>query len=105
MNKEKKKFDINNLKTQSKGFISGVLKYKVLIFVLFIALVYGFVWIKINGYNNAQPSTQQVDSQVQAAALPHIDQKVLKQIQSLQDNSVSVQALFNQARNNPFSTQ
>ena len=61
--------------------------YSLLVFLLFVALLYGFVLLRINSLGNAQT---------------HIDQTVVNQLQSLQDNSVSVQTLFNQARNNPF---
>ena len=71
-------------------------------FIVFVVLVYGIILLRIQSLNNKQPSTDQVSSQVKAARIPHIDQSVVQQLQSLQDNSVSVQALFDQARNNPF---
>jgi hypothetical protein len=60
------------------------------------------VLLKINSLSNVQPSSTVVTSQVKTVAIPQIDPTVVKQIQNLQDNSVSVQALFNQARTNPF---
>ncbi len=77
-------------------------RYSLVIFILFVAVLYGFLLLRVNSLGNAQPSQTSIDSQVQAAAIPHIDQKVVQQLQSLQDNSVTVKALFNQARNNPF---
>jgi hypothetical protein len=76
--------------------------YSLLAFLLFIALLYSFVLLRINNLSSLQPSQDAVSSQVKAAKLPHIDQSVVTQLQSLQNNSVSVQALFNQARSNPF---
>jgi hypothetical protein len=60
------------------------------------------VLLRINTLGSTQPSSDAVTSQVQAARIPHIDQSVVRQLQSLQDNSVSVKSLFNQARANPF---
>ncbi|HVV25680.1 MAG TPA: hypothetical protein VHC21_01440 [Candidatus Saccharimonadales bacterium] len=77
-------------------------RYALPAFIVFVLLVYGVVLLRINSLNNQEPTTDQVTSQVKAARIPHIDQSVVQQLQSLQDNSVSVQALFNQARNNPF---
>lgn len=77
-------------------------RYSLIIFLVFVGLVYGFVLFRIHSLSTAQPSADAVSSQVKAARIPHIDQTVVKQLQSLQDNSVSVKALFNQARNNPF---
>jgi hypothetical protein len=77
-------------------------RYNVIFFLAFVAVLYGLVLLHINSLDNQQPSGQAVSSQVKAANVPHIDPTVVKQIQSLQDNSVSVQSLFDQARNNPF---
>jgi len=77
-------------------------RYSFVIFLVFVAALYSFVLLRINSLSSAQPSAAAVSSQVKAAAVPHIDQSVVNQLQSLQDNSVSVQALFNQARSDPF---
>jgi len=79
-----------------------VSRYTIILFFLLLVAVYGFVLLKINSLSNAQPNNSAVSSQAQTVAIPHIDPNVVKQIQNLQDNSVSVQALFNQARTNPF---
>lgn len=77
-------------------------RYSIVFFLIFVAILYGMVLLHINSLNTQQPSDQAVSSQVKAANVPHIDQSIVQQIQSLQDNSVSVQSLFDQARNNPF---
>jgi hypothetical protein len=77
-------------------------RYALAGFIIFVALVYGIVLLRLNSLNNQQPTEDQVTSQVKAARIPHIDQSVVQQLQSLQDHSVGVQTLFDQARNNPF---
>lgn len=99
---KKDKLDIKSLKLKGLILLHKIGVYKIVIFVIFICLIYAFVWFKISSLSNAEPSSTQVSSQVKAAAIPHIDKNVVTQLQSLQDNSVSVQALFNQARSNPF---
>jgi hypothetical protein len=98
----KEKLDTQKLLTQARGFLQSSRRYNFIVFLLFVALLYGFVLLRINTLSSSQPSTNAVSSQVQAAQIPHIDQSVVNQLQSLQNNSVSVQALFNQARSNPF---
>jgi hypothetical protein len=49
-----------------------------------------------------QPSDSAVSSQIHSANIPNIGGIDVTKIESLRDNSVSVQALFDQARNNPF---
>jgi hypothetical protein len=76
--------------------------YSLFIFLIFVAALYGFVLLRVHNLNAAEPSPDAVSSQVKAAQIPRIDPAVVQQLQSLQNNSVSVQALFNQARSNPF---
>jgi hypothetical protein len=77
-------------------------RYSLIVFVVFVGCIYGFLLLRTHTLNDAQPSTDAVTSQVKAARLPHIDQSVVNQLKTLRDNSVNVQALFDQGRNNPF---
>lgn len=77
-------------------------RYAILLFVLLLSGVYGFVAFKLLTAHNAQPSDQAISAQVQTTATPHVDPKVVEQMQSLQDHSVNVKTLFDQARSNPF---
>jgi len=98
----KSKFNIRDIPEKAVAILRRVSRYGVVLFLIFIALIYGFVILRINSLSNAQPTDNAVTSQVQAARIPHIDKSVVDQLQSLQDNSVSVKSLFNQARANPF---
>lgn len=99
---DKPKLNIKDLLDKLKGYLLVAKRYGVLIFVVFVAGLYGFVVFRVSTLNNTQPTTDAVSAQVKAAQIPHIDQNVVKQLQSLQDNSVNVKALFNQERSNPF---
>jgi hypothetical protein len=77
-------------------------RYSLLLFVALVVILYGFLLFRINSLNSAQPSSAAIESKVEAGKTLRIDQKVVHQLQSLQDNSVSVKTLFNQARSNPF---
>lgn len=74
--------------------------YKAFIFFLAVAALYGFILWRINVFSNAP--ADQSEEQAQTTAQPHIDPATVAKIKSLQDNSVSVQTLFDSARNNPF---
>lgn len=100
MNAEKAR--LQQLLTKLLAWLQRARRYSVPLFVAFVLLIYAIMLLRVQSLNNAQPTEDQVNSQVKAARIPHIDQSVVQQIQSLQDNSVNVQALFNQARNNPF---
>jgi hypothetical protein len=74
--------------------------YKAFIFFLIVAALYSFIVWRINVFSNTPASTSEASAQ--AAAQPHIDPATVAKIQSLQDNSVNVQSLFDAARQNPF---
>lgn len=75
-------------------------RYRALIFFLLVASLYGFILWRINVYSNVSPDPNLENAQI--AAQPHISQTTVQKLQDLQNNSVSVQSLFNEARQNPF---
>lgn len=77
-------------------------RYRVLIFLLVVVGIYGFVLFQVNTLNSVQPTQDAINSQSNPIRTAHIDKKVVNQLQSLQDNSVNVKTLFDQARSNPF---
>ncbi len=77
-------------------------RYSLLSFIIFVSLIYGFLLFRINSLSGQQPTEAAINKQIKAAKIPQIDKSVVKQLESLQDNSVNVQTLFNQARSNPF---
>jgi hypothetical protein len=93
-----------NLSSITGGFKKATRQfnaYKVFIFFLFVASIYGYILWRINVYSNAPADPTQ--EAAQAAKQPHIDAATVEKIQSLQDHSVSVQSLFDNARQNPFN--
>jgi hypothetical protein len=97
-----KKLDLKALQAKADLWLRRARRFSLLLFIGFIAILYGFVLLRINSLSNVQPSPESVTSQVKAAGVPHIDESVVQQLESLHNNSVNVQALFNDARNNPF---
>src|SRR5437868_4884357 len=96
-----KKLTLKTYIVKLRVYVEKFRKYSFAAFLVFIALIYGFVLFRINTLGNSQPTDSDVSNQVKASQTPHIDQSVVKQLESLKDNSVSVQALFDQARSNP----
>ncbi len=96
-----------NLKTLGPLLLEALQKssrYAGLMFFVLVAGVYGFVILRINTLSNIQPGadgTSSVSTE-KPATIPKIDPKVVKQLETLKDNSVNVQTLFERARDNPF---
>jgi hypothetical protein len=88
---------LKDITAKLKKFLRQLKRYRVSIFAVFIAVVYGWLVFQINSLNSAEP-TVPVSNQVKL----RVDPEVVQQLETLQDNSVSVEALFNEARSNPF---
>ncbi|HSW79438.1 MAG TPA: hypothetical protein VLG47_01550 [Candidatus Saccharimonadales bacterium] len=78
-------------------------KYLNFIILLIFLLLYTFMVVRIDSLSGAAPSDAQVTAKEQAIAQPKIDKATLNKIEKLQNQNIQVQALFNQARNDPFS--
>jgi hypothetical protein len=89
----------DKLKVQLQQVSKQFVKLRLLLFLLLVVAVYGFVAWRISVLQNAQPSS--VSSQIQSTT--QVDQATINKIQQLQNSSANVNALFNQARQNPFS--
>lgn len=102
MSENKLDAELHKLAGESSTVLHKLKRYGLLMFIVLVASIYGFVLWRVNVLNSAEPTSDAVTSQVKAARLPRIDQSVVSQLETLRDNSVNVQALFDQARNNPF---
>ena|SRR6266496_2161058 len=99
---DKPKFGIGSLSLLVVSVERRLSKYTVVLFLLLLAATYGYVLFRISVQVNVQPSDTDITTQAKASAVPHVDPTAVKQLESLQDNSVNVKSLFNQARSNPF---
>jgi hypothetical protein len=74
----------------------------VLIFLLFTG-IYGYMIVEINSLSNPVIDDSAVAAESKALPVPRIDEQSAKKLESLKDNSVNVQTLFDQGRTNPFN--
>lgn len=97
-----KSIDTASLKKQLQGVTDLIHRYKSLLFFLVITSLYGYIIWRINALSTAPPSQGDISSTESTAKQPRIQQSTITRLQNLQDNSVRVQSIFNDARNNPF---
>lgn len=103
MNKETSSINLDRIQKQLRKVAFKIVTYRSIIFLLVLASLYGFILWRINVLSSAPPSQADLSSAEKQASSPHISESVVQKIKSLQDNSVNVQTLFDQARNNPFN--
>lgn len=76
--------------------------------LLFIAIVtfgviYAYIILQISSITASQPDQAKVDEQLKSVPRPTIDKEAAATIEGLESQGVNVQAIFDQARDNPFS--
>ena len=98
----KDKLKVTSIKSSAKNIIGKVQPYALLIFIVFVGLIYMYLLVNINTLANVEPSESDIAQQVKTAKTPRLDEETAQKLESLKDNSVSVQSLFEEARSNPF---
>ncbi len=91
-----------NLKELLQKTTASAHRYAVLAFLLFLLSVYGFLGWRIAYYSQREPDPTEVTAQMKTAGVPKVNPDAIRKIEQLKDNSVNVQTLFDQARENPF---
>lgn len=95
--------NVSDITAKLSDLAPVVKRYLPALFCVLVLGVYGFLVYRVQVLNNENPSTSDLTAQSQVNQVPHIDQSVISQLKTLQDNSVSVQSLFSgQGRSNPF---
>ena len=97
------RLDSATLTENLRNMLRTIIRYRVLLFVVVVSVVYGYVVYMIGSLGSAQPSPASEDTSATNISVPKIDQSIVTQLQTLRDNNVSVQTLFEQARDNPFN--
>ena len=95
-----------NLSAASKklqAFSQTLQKYLGLVFVVTMLGLYSFLVFRINSLTTAEPSDDAITEKLNTVQRPKVDEDIVSKVQNLEDNSVEVKALFQDARDNPFS--
>ncbi|MDB5182138.1 MAG: hypothetical protein JWP13_901 [Candidatus Saccharibacteria bacterium] len=87
---------------QIKHYLHIIRKNAPAIFVLFLIAIYGFLGWRIVGLLKTEPDQAAVAAELKTVGVPKVDEDVVQKMERLDDNSVSVQTLFDEARSNPF---
>ena len=90
-----------NLKVFLNTFIKKYGRHAVFAAILLVLFAYILVVLKISRLASAEPAPNQTTAN--PLVIPQVDQKAISHIQSLEQSNTQVHALFQQARNNPFS--
>lgn len=89
--------------SQAQKLGGDLKRYLVIFVIIVIGSMYAYLLYTSGKLAEAEPSEVQVSEKFQGAARPKIDKAAAQKLEELEDQNIEVQALFQQARNNPFS--
>src|SRR5690349_17521999 len=96
--KKKGAINLGSLKPVLSKVVRALRPYVGVFFFLLISLAYSFVILRINALSSAKVDDSVVQKKANATPSPHVDSATIKQLESLKDNSVNVQTLFQDNR-------
>jgi predicted negative regulator of RcsB-dependent stress response len=91
-----------HIKEKIVHYLDVARKNAPIVFFVFLVAIYGFLAWRITQLMQAEPSSSDVTAQLQSVGVPKVDPTVVQKMEDLKDNNISVQALFDNARSNPF---
>lgn len=97
------KQDLENTIKKVESLFSVLRHHAGFIITVLLLVAYGFLILRTNQLISKEPTSGQVDAQLQTVKRPQLDQSAVNKILQLQDQNVQVQSLFQHARDNPFS--
>jgi predicted negative regulator of RcsB-dependent stress response len=95
--------DTKDLQNKIMPILMVAKRYLTFIFIIAMLFVFVFMVYRINQFSNLEPTDDAVTEKLQTVQRPKVDEAVLEKIQQLQDQNIEAKALFDQARQNPFS--
>ena len=96
------KLSLKDLPEKLQPLLSKLRHYIVPIYCIGLSILFGFLVVRIGLLAQAEPNEQAVSEKLKGVKRPRIDQNAIDKIQALQSSNVEVEALFKQARENPF---
>ncbi len=94
--------NIKSSQDQLRQVWQSTLRLRILLFLAVLTILYAFIAWRINTLVNAEPDRAIVEAKMHKTTTPVVDKSIVDKIRQLEDNSVDVRTLFNEARQNPF---
>ncbi len=94
--------DIKQIRRSGKQLLTKARRYSTFAFILAILFIYAFLVLRISSLSQTEPTDDAIAEKAGSVKRLKIDENAISKIKQLQDQNIAVQALFEEARNNPF---
>lgn len=89
-------------KAQLQKLVGTLQRYAIVICFVIFGAMYAYLIHASSQQTANQPSDTEINEKFQGAKRPKVDESAARTLQQLSDQNIEVQALFDEARNNPF---
>jgi hypothetical protein len=96
-------FDIKALTQKIHNALAFLRRHAAISCIIIFGVLYGYILFTVSAQTQKSPDETAVTDQLNAVPRPKIDKSAAKTMESLEDRNVNVQAIFDQARDNPFT--
>lgn len=98
-----KNLDLSSLKNTLNAIKNSIVKYRVSLFVIIVASVFGILIMGISNKAATEPTEQQINEAINSVKVVEVDDEAIRVVQQLQDNNIYITTLFDPGRVDPFS--
>lgn len=95
--------DMQKLTNYIQTALSFASRYAVTLVILVFAVACGYIITLASSLTQQEPSQAAVNDQLKSVPRPRISDAVAERMLQLESQNVDVQAIFQQARDNPFN--
>lgn len=92
-----------SLAIRLKPLIDNFKRYHVSLFIVTFLGVYGFLVMRVSSLTQSEPTTAELSESLGSVKRLQLDQDSIDKLEELEEQSIEVQALFQKARDNPFT--
>lgn len=95
----------NNLKQLNKYvniLLEFVTKYSAVLFLIVFAVLAGYLVVRIGYLSRLEPTQAQIDQKIDEIKQTTIDTESVEKLEELEGRNISIEALFDNGRTNPF---
>lgn len=77
-------------------------KYSLMIFIVVFAVMAAYLVTRIGHLSRLEPTQAELDKRLENIRATQTNEDSIKKLQELQDRNISIEALFDNGRTNPF---
>lgn len=97
------KLDTANLLEQLTKLLHILRQRAAIICIIVFGVIYGYIMMNVSDLSQQAPSESSIEEKLTDVARPKVDEEVAQTMLGLEERNVTIKAIFEDARRNPFT--